>query len=295
MRSFPATGRVNRSFDHLSPLVLLAMVVPLTACTMPAPAPEAVRAVRTLTVATEVGGGSVDYAAEATARSGIYQYGRTRTPRDDADAARAQLEQALAQASVQANQARYSTLIADAAALSLPSRPSWVPCSTPAPRYCVLPRMGRATQYLRYRRIRQRRIVMLLGFVAYFQLGQDGDPPFSFRATVVQAIWPGASAEQMAEQVTSKIERALQDVPFVDVQRSYTKPGESVTILQLKDSSPPSRFRQRAVPTWNAIVESAVRCFRPIVLTAAAAVLAMAPLSRSVFWGRWPWPSWADW
>jgi multidrug efflux pump subunit AcrB len=43
--------------------------------------------------------------------------------------------------------------------------------------------------------------------------------------------------------------------------------------------------RERGVPTWNAIVESAVRRFRPIVLTAAAAVLAMIPLSRSVFWG----------
>jgi len=43
--------------------------------------------------------------------------------------------------------------------------------------------------------------------------------------------------------------------------------------------------RGRGVPTWNAIVESAVRRFRPIVLTAAAAVLAMIPLSRSLFWG----------
>ena len=43
--------------------------------------------------------------------------------------------------------------------------------------------------------------------------------------------------------------------------------------------------RARGVPTWDAIVEAAVRRFRPIVLTAAAAVLAMIPLSRSVFWG----------
>ena len=43
--------------------------------------------------------------------------------------------------------------------------------------------------------------------------------------------------------------------------------------------------RRRGVPAWDAIVESAVRRFRPIVLTAAAAVLAMIPLSRSVFWG----------
>ena len=82
-------------------------------------------------------------------------------------------------------------------------------------------------------------VLMVLGFAAYFQLGQDEDPPFTFRAMVVQAFWPGASAEQMAEQVTSKIERALQDVPHADVQRSYTKPGESLTILQLKDSAPP--------------------------------------------------------
>ena len=81
--------------------------------------------------------------------------------------------------------------------------------------------------------------LLVLGFAAYFQLGQDEDPPFTFRAMVVQAFWPGASAEQVAEQVTSKIERALQDVPHADVIRSYTKPGESLTILQLTDSSPP--------------------------------------------------------
>jgi len=43
--------------------------------------------------------------------------------------------------------------------------------------------------------------------------------------------------------------------------------------------------RSKGVPAWDAIVEAAVRRFRPIILTAAAAVLAMIPLSRSVFWG----------
>jgi multidrug efflux pump subunit AcrB len=81
-------------------------------------------------------------------------------------------------------------------------------------------------------------VLMLLGFAAYFQLGQDEDPPFTFRAMVVQAFWPGASAQQMAEQVTDKIEKTLQEVPYADKIRSFTKPGESLTILQLKDSSP---------------------------------------------------------
>ncbi|WP_088282899.1 efflux RND transporter permease subunit [Ideonella sp. A 288] len=81
-------------------------------------------------------------------------------------------------------------------------------------------------------------VLLVLGVSAYFQLGQDEDPPFTFRAMVVQAFWPGASAQQMAEQVTDKIEKTLQEVPHADVIRSYTKPGESLTILQLKDSSP---------------------------------------------------------
>jgi multidrug efflux pump subunit AcrB len=80
-------------------------------------------------------------------------------------------------------------------------------------------------------------VLMLLGFAAYFQLGQDEDPPFTFRAMVVVAYWPGATARQMAEQVTDKIERTLQEVPYADKIRSYSKPGESQTIFQIKDYS----------------------------------------------------------
>ena len=82
-------------------------------------------------------------------------------------------------------------------------------------------------------------VLMGLGVAAWFQLGQDEDPPFTFRAMVVQAWWPGATAQQVAEQVTDRIEKTLQEVPHADKIRSYTKPGESLTILQLKDSSPP--------------------------------------------------------
>ena len=82
-------------------------------------------------------------------------------------------------------------------------------------------------------------VLMVMGFAAYFQLGQDEDPPFTFRLMVVQAFWPGATAMQMADQVTDKIEKTLQEVPYSDKIRSYTKPGESLTIFQLKDSTPP--------------------------------------------------------
>ena len=83
-------------------------------------------------------------------------------------------------------------------------------------------------------------VLMLLGFAAYFQLGQDEDPPFTFRAMVVRTYWPGATAQQVAEQVTDKIERTLQEVPYADKIRSYSKPGESQIIFELKDSSKPA-------------------------------------------------------
>lgn len=82
-------------------------------------------------------------------------------------------------------------------------------------------------------------VLLLGGIFSYFGLGQDEDPPFTFRAMVVRAYWPGATAQQMAEQVADKIEKKLQEVPYADKIRTYTKPGEMLTILQLKDSSPP--------------------------------------------------------
>ncbi|HRN76957.1 efflux RND transporter permease subunit, partial [Ottowia sp.] len=87
-------------------------------------------------------------------------------------------------------------------------------------------------------------VLMLLGAAAYFQLGQDEDPPFTFRVMVVRTFWPGATAAQMAEQVTDKIERTLQEVPYADKIRSYSKPGESLIIFQLKDNSPPREVPQ---------------------------------------------------
>ncbi len=83
-------------------------------------------------------------------------------------------------------------------------------------------------------------VLMVLGFASYFQLGQDEDPPFTFRAMVVRTYWPGATAQQVAEQVTDKLERTLQEAPFADKIRSYSKPGESQIIFQIKDSSKPA-------------------------------------------------------
>ncbi|TFV98624.1 efflux RND transporter permease subunit [Oxalobacteraceae bacterium OM1] len=91
-------------------------------------------------------------------------------------------------------------------------------------------------------------IVALLigGIMSYTRLGQDEDPPFTFRAMVVRAIWPGATALQMADQVTDKLEKKLQETPYVDKIRSYSKPGETLIILQLRESTPP----KEVTGTW---------------------------------------------
>ena len=87
-------------------------------------------------------------------------------------------------------------------------------------------------------------VLMLLGVSAYFQLGQDEDPPFTFRAMVVRAYWPGATSQQVAEQVADRLEKTLQEVPYADKIRSYSKPGEAQIIFQIKDSSPPEEVNQ---------------------------------------------------
>ncbi|KHK56584.1 multidrug transporter AcrB [Ralstonia sp. A12] len=86
--------------------------------------------------------------------------------------------------------------------------------------------------------------LLLGGIFAYSKLGQDEDPPFTFRAMVVQAFWPGATAEQMSRQVTDKIEKALQEVPYAWKIRSYSKPGETLVTFQLADTSPAKDTQQ---------------------------------------------------
>ena len=87
-------------------------------------------------------------------------------------------------------------------------------------------------------------VLLVLGAAAYFQLGQDEDPPFTFRAMALRVFWPGATAQQVAEQVTDKLEKTLQEVPYADKIRSYSKPGEALIIFQVRDSSPPKEMPQ---------------------------------------------------
>ncbi|MCM8626937.1 efflux RND transporter permease subunit [Accumulibacter sp.] len=89
-------------------------------------------------------------------------------------------------------------------------------------------------------------VLMIGGVLSYLRLGRAEDPDFTFKAMVVRTLWPGATAEELQLQVTERIEKRLQEVPWVDVLRSQTRSGESLITVLLKDYTP-----KREVPeTW---------------------------------------------
>ena len=77
----------------------------------------------------------------------------------------------------------------------------------------------------------------LIGIFSYTRLGQSEDPPFTFKVMVVRAEWPGASAREVEQQVTDRIEKKLQEIAQADVIRSYSKPGEALVFFVVKDST----------------------------------------------------------
>lgn len=80
-------------------------------------------------------------------------------------------------------------------------------------------------------------IIILVGGLGIFNMGQKEDPDFTFRVMVVQAVWPGASIEEMQDQVVNKIERKLQETPHLDWVKSYTRAGFSITTIQIKGNT----------------------------------------------------------
>jgi multidrug efflux pump subunit AcrB len=77
-------------------------------------------------------------------------------------------------------------------------------------------------------------LIILTGVFGLMNMGQKEDPDFTFRVMVVQALWPGASIQDMEDQVVNKIERKLQEVPHLDFVRSYTRAGSAIITLQVK-------------------------------------------------------------
>ena len=85
------------------------------------------------------------------------------------------------------------------------------------------------------------------GIFAYNSLGRMEDPAFTIRQMVISAAWPGASAEEMQEQVTDKLERRFQDTPGLKQIHSETRAGQTTIYVQLRDDVDASEIR----PTWR--------------------------------------------
>jgi len=83
-------------------------------------------------------------------------------------------------------------------------------------------------------------LLAVAGLLSFDHLGRDEDPPFTIKVMVVRAVWPGATAEDTAREVTDRLEKALQSLQWIDYISSYTKPGEATLMVNLKDQTPPS-------------------------------------------------------
>jgi multidrug efflux pump len=79
-------------------------------------------------------------------------------------------------------------------------------------------------------------VLAVIGYFSYQRLGQSEDPPFTFKIMVVRTYWPGATAEEVAKQVTDRVEKEVMETGRYEFVRSYSRPGESVVMLMSRDS-----------------------------------------------------------
>ncbi|QQE88366.1 efflux RND transporter permease subunit [Azotobacter chroococcum] len=84
-------------------------------------------------------------------------------------------------------------------------------------------------------------LISLAGLIAFFKLGRAEDPAFTVKVMTIITAWPGATAQEMQDQVAEKIEKRLQELRWYDRTETYTRPGLAFTTLTLLDSTPPSQ------------------------------------------------------
>ncbi|MCX7364950.1 MAG: efflux RND transporter permease subunit [Alphaproteobacteria bacterium] len=91
--------------------------------------------------------------------------------------------------------------------------------------------------------------IVLAGVLSYRNLGREEDPAFTIKTMIVQANWPGATVEEVTNQVTDRIERKLQELAPLDFTKSYTTPGQTTVFVNLKDATPARDIKA----IWNQV------------------------------------------
>jgi multidrug efflux pump subunit AcrB len=92
-------------------------------------------------------------------------------------------------------------------------------------------------------------VFMIAGLFSYLELGREEDPAFSIKTMLIQAEWPGASAEEVTRQVTDRIEKKLEELESLDYTKSFTVAGRTTVFVNLRDTT---KARDVA-PTWTRI------------------------------------------
>jgi len=88
-------------------------------------------------------------------------------------------------------------------------------------------------------------LISLAGLISFFKLGRAEDPAFTVKVMTVITAWPGASAQEMQDQVAEKLEKRLQELRWYDRSETYTRPGLAFTTLTLRDSTPPAEVQEQ--------------------------------------------------
>jgi multidrug efflux pump subunit AcrB len=86
-------------------------------------------------------------------------------------------------------------------------------------------------------------LISLAGLLSFFKLGRAEDPAFTVKVMTVITAWPGATAQEMQDQVAEKLEKRLQELRWYERSETYTRPGLAFTTLTLLDSTPPSEVQ----------------------------------------------------
>ena len=87
-------------------------------------------------------------------------------------------------------------------------------------------------------------LIAVAGILSFFELGRAEDPPFTVKQMTIVSAWPGATAQEMQDQVAEPLEKRLQELKWYDRSETYTRPGLAFTMLSLQDSTPPSEVQQ---------------------------------------------------
>ena len=86
-------------------------------------------------------------------------------------------------------------------------------------------------------------LCLVAGIYSYNILGRSEDPVYTVKQMVISAAWPGATAKEMEMQVTDKIEKEAQTLPDIDYVTSYSRPGQCVVNVYLKEHVPTDKVR----------------------------------------------------